>query len=204
MKTTTGLLFTLSAFSLAFWSGRALTRAADPSQGVADVNRLVARPKEGVQLVAIYVGSSRCGPSNAPESMSGTAQAFDAIRGRSVAKGFGFVTIGIAREFDPQSGLHHLAQVYNFDEVSSGQSHLNQASIRFISRDHAGFAATPQIIVVERRLKKLGWSIDDVDFDERVLVRKTGVGEIMRWVKAGTPIPEIPQDAKPFSLETGR
>lgn len=147
-----------------------------------------ARPVAGRQLLFIYIGSSRCGPSNQPELLAAVGKSIGDIRSRATRASRGFVTIGVGRELNATTALGHLAKVATFDEVAVGQGDFNQASIRFISRDHPGIGATPQVLVVERLLSALGTTVDNVDFSERVLVRKVGAADIIRWVQRGSPI----------------
>lgn len=147
-----------------------------------------ARPVAGRQLLFVYIGSSRCGPSNQPELLAAVGKSIGDIRSRATRASLGFVTIGVGRELNATTALGHLSKIATFDEVAVGQGDFNQASIRFISRDHPGIGATPQVLVVERVLSALGTTVDNVDFSERVLVRKVGAADIIRWVQRGSPI----------------
>ena len=147
-----------------------------------------ARPVAGRQLVFVYIGSSRCGPSNQPEVFTSVSRSIEHLRLRATKSSMGFVTLGIGRELSASAALEHLAKVASFDEIAVGQGDFNQASIRFVSRDHPGVGATPQVLVVERVLPALGKSVDNVGFSERVLVRKVGAADIIRWVQRGSPI----------------
>lgn len=148
-----------------------------------------ALPRPGRQLVAVYIGSSRCNASNQSDVLSAVSSAFESVRKQSQQQQAGFVSIGIAREQSARAGLFHLSSVYRFDELSAGQGQLNQAAYRFVSKDHPGIAATPQIIVVERRLAPMGNTVDEVEIAERVLLRKVGAVEISQWARRGAPVP---------------
>lgn len=147
-----------------------------------------ARPVAGRQLLFVYVGSSRCGPSNQPDLLAAVRRSIDDIRSRATSASLGFVTLGVGRELNATAALGHLAKVAHFDELAAGQGDFNQASIRFISHDHPGIGATPQVLVVERALSSLGTSVNNVEFAERVVVRKVGAADIVRWVQRGSPI----------------
>jgi hypothetical protein len=182
-------LATLVVLSVAaFPAGRAASRLLDERS--ARVNpQPSSLPRPGTQLIAVYVGSSRCGPSNQTDVLSAVRTAIDSLRGLAAREGVGFVTIGVAREHSPREGLRHLEKVTSFDEVTAGQGDLNQASIRLISLDHPGIGATPQLIVLRRELAPLGQTIDNVRFEEHVLLRRVGSAQIRRWVDNGVPVP---------------
>lgn len=148
-----------------------------------------ARPKAGRQLLFVYIGSSRCGPSNQSDVLGAVKASIASFRERAAASHLGFATLGVARELSPTEGLAHLGKIGRFDEMAVGQGDLNQASIRFVARDHPGIGATPQVLIVERDLPALGNSFDNVAFTERILVRKVGAADIARWVQRGSPIP---------------
>ncbi|MCY3599679.1 MAG: hypothetical protein OXN85_06885, partial [Gemmatimonadetes bacterium] len=89
-----------------------------------------------------------------------------------------------------QNGLEHLERFGPFDEVTAGRGWLNMGVLEYIYGDLPGVAATPQVIVVERTVKRDGeWRIED----QRVLARRAGLDEIEEWAKEGAPLPpEIP------------
>lgn len=151
--------------------------------------RKEALPRAGKQLVLVYVGSSRCNPSNQTDVIAAIASAMDSLRLIASRQSMGFVSIGVARELSPGAGLMHLEKIGSFDEIAVGQGDLNQASMRLISVDHPGLGATPQLIIMERELTSLGKTIDNVHVRERVLARRVGAAEIRRWVERGTPLP---------------
>ncbi len=175
--------------SLSFFLGRYLSPMARRSQDDARSVRQEALPRPGRQLVLVYVGSSRCGPSNQPDVVRAVGTAMTSVRRAAEARSSGFVAVGIARELSPLSGLEHLEKVGRFDELAVGQGDLNQASRRMISVDHPGIGATPQLIVLERDLYAQGAAIDNVNIEERVLLRRVGASEITRWIARGAPIP---------------
>lgn len=179
-------------FLLLFAGFGALGRGAaevwlpDPPPPVSDD----AVPRPGRQYLLVYVGSSRCGPSNSPALAEDVKSLMATLGGRARSEGVGFVRVGVARELSSSRGLEHLARIGEFDEVAAGQGVMNQASAHFVSVDHRGTAATPQLIVVERELSPQGQGVDEVGFSERVLLRKVGTAEISAWRKLGAPLPK--------------
>lgn len=179
-------------FALSVAVGRAIgVRSGGPDRTEASVIRAEALPRLGGQLVLVYVGSSRCGPSNAADLPSLVGKITERLRATALQDSLGFVRIGVAREVSAKSGLVHLSKFGGFDEISVGQGVLNATGEKYLTGDHRGDAATPQLIVVARRI---GGSLGAADPDsvvERVLVRKVGLVEISDWLALDVPLPLI-------------
>lgn len=146
----------------------------------------VVRPesiaRKGKQYLFVYVGSSRCAACAAPELPGNVSSLRESIRSFAIETGVGFVSIGVAREMSAKVGLAHLEKIGEFDEVSAGQGDLNVASAHFISVDHRGLPATPQVIVLERTLQvDPDGSVNVSRYEEQVLARKVGLKEIDLW-----------------------
>lgn len=144
-----------------------------------------ARTDSGSELVFIFVGSSSCSWSNKPELRDLVRTARLAVRDRSIAEDMGFAAVGVARDVVASKGVAHLATFGEFDEVMAGRGWLNSGVLRYIYGDLPGPAATPQILVVERRVV-----VDRGErsiADERVVARLTGLAEIRMWVDSGMP-----------------
>lgn len=106
--------------------------------------------------------------------------------GSSEERSVGFATSGVARDLVVRHGLEHLEKFGAFDEVTTGRGWLNMGVLEYIYGDMPGAAATPQVIVVERTVKRDGeWGIED----QRVLARRAGLDEIEEWAKEGSPLP---------------
>lgn len=173
-----------------FFAGQSAAARIRPPARVGGDVRKEALPRAGLQYVVVYIGSSRCGPSNQKETLEAVRSAISTIRSRGTLEGRGVVSIGIAREQSVLAGLDHLRKVEAFDEVAAGQGDFNQSSGRFISIDHRGVGATPQIVVIERVIQPGGGILDPSAISERVLVRKVGAHEITRWIQRGVPLPK--------------
>ncbi|MCC6317127.1 MAG: hypothetical protein IT361_05485 [Gemmatimonadaceae bacterium] len=171
------------------WAGRAVAKRsfAAARDGFSDG----AVPKVGGQLLLVYVGSSRCGPSNAADLPNLVRSISGELRAEGARRGLAFVSVGVGREVSATSGMVHLHKIAAFDEVAAGQGVLNQASAHFVDRDHRGMAATPQLIVLIRRVGALpAGGVDPGLVSERVLLRKVGLQDIRNWSALGAPVPE--------------
>ncbi len=178
-------------FAASLFAGRAAASHSElPLRTEASEASIEAVPRPGRQLVLVYVGSSRCGPSNAPDLPETVGAIATLLRSTALKDSSGFVRIGVAREISARSGLEHLSKFGGFDEISVGQGVLNTASSKYISVDHKGVAATPQLLVVDRRIGDVLGSVDPIAADERVLLRKVGLAEISDWLKLGAPLPQ--------------
>lgn len=151
-----------------------------------------ARP--GEEIVLVYVGSSTCPWSNLPE-LPGLVRAMKSdFDSRVLKRGKSFVTLGIARDRLAADGLEHLAKFGAFDEVMAGSSWANTGIQHFVygDREIAGPAATPQVVLLSRRLADPSGHLSIED--ERVLLRKTGFEAIREWAANGLPVPELDRE----------
>lgn len=142
---------------------------------------------DGEETVLVYVGSSTCAWSNVPELPSLLRGLKSRMQERARAEGRRFSAIGIARDQVAADGITHLDKFGRFDEVMSGNSWGGHGIQQYIygTDDMAGPAATPQLIVVSRRLE---YSAGHVSIaDEHVIMRKTGFVAISEWIGEGAP-----------------
>jgi hypothetical protein len=110
------------------------------------------RAPVGPELLAIFVASSGCGASKYP----GLHEALTALRERlrldAKRADRRFVSVGVAIDQDPASGVNFLRGFGPFDEILSGGGWLNTGSIVFLIRDVPGRLAIPQLVVIERNV----------------------------------------------------
>ena len=146
-----------------------------------------ASTKEGDQLVLVYIGSSTCGWSNRPELSPMIRNLKSELSERAGAAGLGFAAVGVARDIRAADGLAHLEEFGPFDEVMAGNSWANTGIQEFVYGvgGMGGPGATPQVVLVSRRLDYSAGHVSLVD--GRVLLRRSGFGEISDWVDAGAP-----------------
>jgi len=137
-------------------------------------------------LLLIYVGASNCRWSNMPELRAAVRSAVTQVSQEAKRMGLAFAAVGVARDWSVRNGLEHLRNIANFDEVVSGDGRYNLGLERYVYGPLGGEAATPQVVVVERRARSKN-VLDDVK--EHVLVRYIGLQRIVRWSELGAPLP---------------
>ena len=145
----------------------------------------------GIEMAMVFIGSSTCGPSNADALPGWIDDIKLQVREQARARGAAFAAVGIARDRSVADGIEHLRRFGSFDEVITGRGWLNTGMLRYVWEDLPGRAATPQVLVVERRIvdRSSPAAAEAVVADERILVRKVGLREIERWTTSGAPIP---------------
>ncbi len=145
-----------------------------------------AAQEAGEEIVLVYVGSSKCAWSNAPE-LPGIVRALKRdLLARARAEGRGFAAAGVARDVRAAAGLAHLEKFGAFDEVMAGRSWANAGVQKYMYGNMPGPGATPQILVVARTLD---YDHGHVSIsDERVLARAVGLEEITEWAAKGAPL----------------
>jgi hypothetical protein len=166
----------LALFGL-FVSRGAGAQAADyvPSQ----------RLPEGRELVAIYIGSTDCGPCQWPQVKSAVRAMKSLLATQAKQRGVALTVIGAAQDWDVKRGAVFLEPLGAFDQVVIGGNWTNLAVEQFVLRDSLAEMAMPQVVLMERT----------VHLAERVTVSKprllrriSGGADIPAWVAAGAPI----------------
>lgn len=94
--------------------------------------------------------------------------------------------IRLFKDLDVEAGIKHLQKYGHFDEIMTGRGWLNIRLLKYVHEGFPGKAATPQILVVDRRkVRTAGSAIQD----EILVLRKVGADEIAAWASLGTPLP---------------
>lgn len=151
--------------------------------------RLVA----GRELVAIYFGSTDCGPCQLPQVKSAIREMKPLLAAQAKQRRESFTAIGSAQDWDLQRGAAFLEPLGAFDHVVIGGNWTNLAIEQFVLRDSLTEMVIPQVLVLERTVN-LGKRV--TVSEPRVLRRITGGLAIPAWVAAGAPI-TVPEDEKP-------
>jgi hypothetical protein len=159
------------------------------------------RAPAGQELAFVFIGASRCRPSNHESLPAAVEQAKLLLHDRAARSGRSFTALGIARDWRVDAGLAHLARFGRFDEVVAGRNWLNLGLLRYVWEDVPGEAATPQVLVLDRRLvdRNSAEAAEGVVQDERLVARLLGWDEIERWVERGAPLPDLPAVSAPTS-----
>jgi hypothetical protein len=172
--------------------------------GAKDAYRPAMRTLPGQELVFVYIGSSGCSPSNA-EFLPAAVEALKLrVAGQARRNGRSFAAVGVARDWDVERGLGHLRKFGRFDEVTTGRNWMNSGVLHYVWEDLPGTAATPQILVVDRRLvdRNSPEAAEGVIRDERLVVRKVGTEEIRRWLEHGAPMPQLHPGRRTVARDT--
>lgn len=189
-----GLLFA-AAWLVTFGILQSAPLRREPSQSRQPLPEPAAPAAE---WTLVYIGSSTCTPSNAPQLARASAELRELLAARAARNGTTFSTLGIARDRQVRAGLRHLRRHGEFDEVIAGRSWSNLGLQRYVWGDLPGQAATPQLLLVERTLDASSAGQGGRQFaieGERLLVRKVGLDEIEAWLRDGAPVPRRVQRA---------
>jgi hypothetical protein len=151
------------------------------------------RLQEGRELVAIYFGSTDCGPCQWPQVKDAIRSMKSLLAAQARQRGMAFSVIGAAQDRDLKRGAVFLEPLGEFDQVVIGGNWTNLAVEQFVLRDSLVEMAMPQVVVLERTVK-LGKRV--TVSEPRVLRRILGGAETPAWVAAGAPIAVV-EDKKP-------
>ena len=173
------------ALSVLLVSRRVDAQATDyvPSQRLA----------EGRELVAVYIGSTDCGPCQLPDVKNAVRAMKPLLAAQAKQRGIALTAIGVAQDWDLKQGAAFLEPLGAFDQVVIGGNWTNIAVEQFVLRDSVAEMAMPQIVLVERAVQ-LGTRV--TVSAPRVLRRISGAIDIPAWVAVGAPI-SVLEDKKP-------
>lgn len=161
-----------------------------PPDGSADSNGSTALDLtsglfSGRHLLLVYVGSASCAWCNHPSLPGYLDIVRDSLETRATARGWAFVSIGVAANWGVDAGIDHLRKMRPFNEVAAGMSWLNSLALRYLFRDIPGEAATPELLVLTRGVRQSETLQVQATIDigqEILLARKIGLPEIEHWV----------------------
>lgn len=163
-------------------SALALSRPAGAQAAeYAPSHRLVA----GRELVAVYIGSTDCGPCQWPQVKSAVRAMKPLLAAQARRHRMSFTAIGAAQDWDVAQGAAFLEPLGAFDQIVIGGNWTNLAVEQFVLRDSLTEMVMPQVVLMERTVQ-LGQRV--TVSGPRVLRRITGGADIPAWVAAGAPI----------------
>lgn len=145
-----------------------------------------------VALVAAFIGSATCRFSQTPQVVADWRTAVDSLQRRAAERHTGFHTIGLGIAPNVKSGLDLLSLFGGFSEVNVGDWRSLGAQW-YVTGNHRGSDATPQIVVLERRLSPGGLGV----IREETILRIPGAEAIGRWIDAGAPLPPMSARSHP-------
>jgi hypothetical protein len=146
------------------------------------------RLQNGRELVAIYIGSTDCGPCQFPEVKGAIRAMKPLLAAQAKQRRMAISVIGAAQDWDLKRGAAFLEPLGAFDQIVIGGNWTNIAIEQFVLRDTLTEMLMPQVIVLERTVE-LGKRI--TVSEPRVLRRIAGSTEIPAWVAAGAPIAAV-------------
>ncbi len=140
------------------------------------------------QLALIYIGSSTCGAARRPEVARAVRTAVEHLSREALRLEIDFGALGVARDYDLQSGIEHLEAFGVFDELLVGNGQYNTGVLRWVYQKVPGNASTPQIVLILREVSHFP-SVGV--HNPTVLARIVGVEELLEWTNRGCPIPRL-------------
>jgi hypothetical protein len=148
--------------------------------------------RTGDEVVVVYIGRASCSWCNRRGFAEQVGAIVDAVEHRASQSGLGFRTQGIALDRSISRGLRHLSKFGAFDEIAVGGSWTNEFAFRYFWNEIPGPPGTPTILVLRRSIQVPDSAVPVplYSLDRReMLVRKVGLFEIQRWIRAGIPLP---------------
>ena len=149
------------------------------------------RVDENREWMLVYIGSRFCGASNNPELPELVETLKTTLLERAEESNVGYSAVGVGIDWLPVDGWRYLRRFGRFDEVVVGRKWSGLGARQFMKETIAGTAATPQVLIYERR-KTLDGEQDPPVWESKILARKVGVARIKNWVDAGAPLRSLP------------
>lgn len=189
---------TVSYLGVSIWrhernASAAARRATSPSAQPI-VNPFASA--NGTHLIAFVVTASNCGWSKQPGVMEAMGEVRARLRERYKDSFARVSVVGVAIDDSVDAGLHFLSELGSgnpggaFDQVVVGGSWLNEQVVRFVWREAISEAATPQVIVVARRVNTEAYLTESLIAvqDDQLVANPSGGAEILRWMQEGVPL----------------
>lgn len=183
-----------AVFTTAVAIGRqsAAPAADTPSAARGGPYRPARVTREGTELTLVYIGSSGCVPSNRKDLPGAVERLKLHLRHRASDANRLFTAVGVARDWEVTAGVGHLRKFGSFDEVMAGRNWMNAGVRAYVWEDIPGEATTPQVLLLEREVGDVSAAgIQYGIHSERLVVRKVGADEIVRWARQGAPLPTL-------------
>ena len=121
-----------------------------PSAATAQRYRPSLADPKGSELIAVYISASWCVGNRAP----GLHEAIDSLKlmlqRRAHRAGRQFRVVGVALDWNADSGFAYLKEFGAFDEVVVGMNWDNLAAERYIWADSGATPTVPQVLVYEQ------------------------------------------------------
>lgn len=136
-----------------------------------------------VEVVAVYLGATSCGPCRTEETKQAVREILAKAEERALERNLEFQAVGAAFDEDIGAGLELLASTAEFDQVIVGGSWSNAAAVEFIWSDGEILAAIPQVVVLTRTLDMKAQQREPAT--KHVFVQLQGEKQMREWLDAG-------------------
>lgn len=191
------IFFTLASYRVAT-AFRGGTRGAAPAGSTTTPASAARNPFEsGRYLVAYVLVSSGCGYSTeklAKQALRVVPDSLRAVHGKAFAK---VSVVGVALDEDVGDGIRFLNELGMgsdvFDEISVGQSWLNEQVVRLAWREGMAAPLLPQVVLVERQVDARAYPRHIETQSDSVILSVMGRNDIIAWVGEGVPLAFAPK-----------
>lgn len=138
----------------------------------------------GPELVMTYISSSWCIGNRAP----GLHEAVDSLKlllaDWAHRHNMTFRAVGVALDWEPDSGWAYLAEFGRFDELDVGSNWFNLGAALLIWADTTAAPRIPQVLVYRHDIRS---TKDRVTVGKPLLLKRVeGGDEVVAWARGGT------------------
>lgn len=149
----------------------------------------------------MMISTSWCG-GNAVEGFDGAIRGMkDALAARADSLGYSFSAIGVAIDWDLETGVRYLMDGRStsgelefgpWGEVVVGRQWLNSASSLYALSRGLRWFAVPHVLIVERTVLPHETYFEVAE--PRLLFRVSSGDDIVEWAQENFPVPNLPYD----------
>jgi hypothetical protein len=145
----------------------------------------VNRPGTARERIAVLITTSNCIGARDPKFGPAVRAALRILADESIRDSSQFRAIGVAMDFDPDSGAMYLRRLADFDQWVVGGNWGNDVVVRLVWQDSVAVPSIPQLLVIERGIGQQTRKNGLVGMyfgSDRVIQRLMNADEIAQWV----------------------
>jgi hypothetical protein len=150
------------------------------------------------EVLAVLISSSSCAGNAVDGFDAAVREMKDVLSARADSLGYSFSAIGVAVDWDVETGVRYLLQGVStsgeldfgpWGEIAVGRDWLNSASSLFALERGARWLAVPQVFILERTV--IPQETHVAVTAPRLLLQVSSGDEIVTWAEGGFPVPDL-------------
>lgn len=144
----------------------------------------------GKMINFIYIGCSTCSAANDKRLPQVVDSLKFMVKIKALAHNYFFSTTGISKDWIVEDGIDHLKIFGEFDQIMTGRNWQNEGIFKYVWQEFPSVPGVPQILIVKQEIVDTGNQERNLYLikDERLIMRKLGLNEIIEWKEKNAPL----------------